>query len=453
MAKEPPRSEPGELPQPEPLYKTLLIAVAAHVALLSLSLVAKAPVAANTPAMDDAKGALFDIETLPEEPKAPAGEQPQAQAPPPDSERAKSIELPKSIPPGGRSSNIEANPSNSNPNVSAENTAPPGGEAGRPGAAGQEGGELPADSFSPPEGAPGNGGGQGGIITGLGGNPIWMVPGVMSAPPPPAPAPTHAPEAKATDSNIAGQVLGGALRKHDRELGLESSAGSVVASTLASVVRNSEAPPDARATFEIKLGPSGNVLGVRVVSSSAGNAGTWQGIAKRAAADLGSKSLGLGGTAAQGGATVTVKIESKVVYPAGSREKVDIQPVCAEEVIEEMVRTIAEGTAGEPSRGPINDPAVNRPDPSQGTRNSPEEEERKRRFCIPIGVMGKGDISNIGAHAQKVVRSTFTVNIPGQKMLEDVKEVDKRAPWSPADPNKVKPIRRKWKKKKKKPSN
>lgn len=453
MAGKQAKAKDGEFLPPEPLYKTLLPALLMHAALLSLALFAPKPAAENNALLEEKKGDWFDIETLPQSPKpsiapgqAPNAPEPKQEVQAPGALRAKSIELPKSAPPnqgaGAISSNSENNPSNSNPIESIE------------AAKGAGTGELPADSFSPPEGPPGSGKGDGqGIITGLGGSPVWMVPGVVASAPPPVPAPTKPPETRPTDSNIAGQVLGGALRKHDRELGLESPAGGVVASTLTSIVRNSEAPPDARATFEIKLGPSGNVLGVRVVSSTAGNASTWQNIAKRAAADLSSKTLGMTGDAANSGATVTVKIESKVVYPAGSREKVDIQPVCAEEVLEEMVRTISEGTAGEPSRGPINDPAVNRPDPSRGLRNSPEEEERKRRFCIPIGIKGSGDISNIGAHAQKVVRSTFKVDIQGQKMLEDVKEVDRRAPWSPADPNKVKPIRRKWKKKKPKPSN
>ncbi len=429
-----------------PLYKTLLAALVLHAALLSLARFAPKPALENAGLLEEKKGDWFDIETLPEPPKVKVPEAPPAEAPEPQgADKAKSIELPKSAP----------IPQRGGPISSDSQEPPPAGNPNELKGAGSEApgsSQLPEDSFSPPEGAPGNGGGQG-IITGLGGSPVWMVPGVLPSAPAPAPAPTKAPESTPTDSNIAGQVLSGALRKHDRELGLESPAGGVVASTITSLVRNSEAPPDARATFEIKLGPSGNVLGVRVVSSSAGNNATWQNIAKKAAADLKTKALGMLGDAATSGATVTVKIESKVVYPAGSREKIDVQPVCAEEVVQEMIRTISEGTAGEPSRGPINDPAVNPPNPAAGLANSPEEEERKRKFCIPIGIKGSGDISNLGAHTQKVVRSTFKIDIAGQKMLEDVKEVDRRAPWSPADPNKVKPIRQKWKKKKKKPSN
>jgi hypothetical protein len=53
---------------------------------------------------------------------------------------------------------------------------------------------------------------------------------------------------------------------------------------------------------------------------------------------------------------------------------------------------------------------------------------------------------------QKVVRSSFQVTVPGSKPLIDVKKVDTRAPWSPPDPNKVQRIKKKWPKKKKRPS-
>jgi hypothetical protein len=66
-------------------------------------------------------------------------------------------------------------------------------------------------------------------------------------------------------------------------------------------------------------------------------------------------------------------------------------------------------------------------------------------------VKGKGDISNIGAHMQTVVRSSFKVKVPGEKQLEDVKAIDQSAPWSRPDPDKVQKLRPKRPKKKKRP--
>ncbi|HLM74244.1 MAG TPA: hypothetical protein VK459_16175, partial [Polyangiaceae bacterium] len=305
------------------------------------------------------------------------------------------------------------------------------------------------NEFSPPEGPGGNG-----VVPGLDGRPVWALPGVLPEGPAPAAAPTTPTAPKPVDRDIAGQVISGSLRKKDQDIGLDLPAGGVVASAIAAAVRSSATPLDARATFEVRLGADGKVLSSRVVSSTAGQAGQWEGVAKKAAADLAARALTMSGDAAAKGATVTVKIESKVVYPAGSKEKYDVQPVCAEEVIQEAIENLTEGVGGEPPRGPIRDPAMNRPDPGKSSASvNAEDEDRKRRFCIPIGIKGKGDLSNLGAHTQKVVRSSFQVTVPGSKPLIDVKKVQTNAPWSPPDPNKVQRIKKKWPKKKKRPSN
>lgn len=444
----------------DPIWGALALAALLHVGLLAVERVAPEGHAPPVALVDTTKGDTFDIETvpLPGGPSAPPrpSEPPAEQASPraeraaqevPGAARAKVAAAPAlnepSIPSKSPSIQEESPPSPAQPppGTPGEGPAAPGEPGQPPAAAGP-----PSDSFSPPE-APGSGvlG-----VPGLNGTPVWAIPGVVASAPAAAPAPTAPIAPRPVDSDIAGQVLSGSQHKRDQALGIDLPAGGVVASTLASAVRGSEAPGDARATFEVRLGADGKVQGVRVVSATTGKADTWDRVARRVAADLGARALAMTGDAAARGATVTVKIESKIVYPAGSKEKIDVQPVCAEEVIEEMARSISEGTAGEPSRGPINDPAMNRPDPGK-LLPSAEDEERKRLFCIPIGIKGKGDISNIGAHTQKVVRSSFKVSIPGTKALEDVKKVDKRAPWSPEDPNKVKPIRPKRPKKKKRP--
>lgn len=418
------------------------------------------------PLVDTTRGDLFDIEVEPSNARAGAAldarSAPAKEAPPGgEASGPKALGSPAgdaragaraaktaSIKPGELRGNTALEPPSAPPGegekagpAAAAAAAATGGSPAPP--EGSPPGEgSPSDTFSPLEGpAP---------ITGLGGTPAWAIPGVLGPSASPAAAPTAAPAARPVDSNIAGQVLSGSLQKKDHAIGIDLPAGGVVASTIADAVRASEAPPDSRATFEVRLGPAGDVLGVRVVSSSAGNAATWERVAKGAGAALRGRGLSMNGDAASKGATVTVKIESKLVYPAGSKEKYDVQPVCANEVIEELLEGIGTPPGGDGARGPIKDPAVNRPDPSK-ERADPDADERRLRFCIPIGIKGKGDLSNLGAHMQTVVRSSFKVVVPGSKQLEDVKLVDQRAPWSKPDPNKVQKIRQKRIKKKKKP--
>jgi hypothetical protein len=465
-------------------WAALGIAALLHAALLALTPLFPASLKEAELPGDAVKGDLFDIETAPaparpsDEPRAAAAGEAdktaEAQSPPSE-QRAKTAEsaaesaaeraAEEETPPPGSGAlrakvaeRVTPEPAGAQvpepaaaqepaPSPEARSGAEPAaaagamGTAGTPGAPGQAPSEgPPGDAFSPLEGtAP---------LTGLGGTPVWSMPGVIGPGAAPRAAPTAAPGARPVDKNIAGQVLSGSLHKKDQEIGLDMPAGGVVASTIADAVRGSEVPKDVRATFEVKLGADGKVIGVRVVSSSAGDAGSWERIARNAGAALASRSLTMSGDAAARGATVTVKIESKIVYPAGTKVKYDVAPVCANEVIEDLIDGLS--TPIDPGRGPINDPAVNRPDPGKETAE-PKAEERRRLFCIPIGVKGSGDLSNLGAPMQTVVRSSFKVNVPGSKQLEDVKEVDQRAPWSKPDPNKVQKIRPKWKKKKKKP--
>ncbi|NUQ76835.1 MAG: hypothetical protein HUU21_25150 [Polyangiaceae bacterium] len=449
----------------DPIGKALLAAAILHAASIAAARFFPAPEPPPA-AVDIVKGDLFDIELSPSAPALPPSPPPGEPAPAPIDEPEEQAERPPSHAAGAARAKIAPSFKSIEPNsppIRPDSAPPPAGIPGEPGAPNQSGEiagtpAMPSPSggsdneFSPPEGP----GGGNGVITGLNGQPIWAMPGVLPQAPAPAAAPTTPTAPKPVDRNIAGHVISGTLRKKDQEIGLDLPAGGVVATTIAAAVRSSATPNDARATFEVRLGADGKVLSTRVVSATAGDAGQWEGVAKKAAADLASRPLTMSGDAAEKGAVVTVKIESKVVYPAGSKEKYDIQPVCAEEVIQQALEAIAEGgVGGEPPRGPIRDPAMNRPDPgkSSGVLNA-EDEDRKRRFCIPIGIAGKGDISNIGAHTQRVVRSSFQVTVPGSKPLIDVKKVDTRAPWSPPDPNKVQRIKKKWpKKKKKRPSN
>ena len=209
-----------------------------------------------------------------------------------------------------------------------------------------------------------------------------------------------------------------------------------------SAVRTS-APVDARATFEVKLGGGGQVESVRLVSASAGDAGTWARVVASARGSLGTRALQMSGDGK--GATVIVKVESNVQFPAGSKKAVDVTPVCAEEELAKIAEAMKNGLSPDLTRGPLPEPGM------VAIPDDGPEGERKRRFCIPVGIRGKGDVSNIGAHAVNVVKSTFTVTRPGEKALDPdaVRPIDTRVPWAPEDPTKVRPAMPKKKKKKK----
>lgn len=292
-------------------------------------------------------------------------------------------------------------------------------------------------------GGPAGGSDVAALPPGIGGARLWSIPGMIPGAAPPKPASTVASGPPPVDTNVAGQVLSGSLSKKDKAIGIGLPAAGAVATTLADAVRSS-APVDARATFEVKLGTGGQVESVRLVSASAGDAGTWARVVASAKGSLGGRALQMSGDGKP--ATVIVKVESNTQFPAGSKKAVDMQPVCAEEELAKMADAIQNGLNADIQRGP-------RPEPGMAALPADDgpEAERKRRFCIPVGMRGKGDVSNLGAHAVNVVKSTFTVTKPGEKALDPdaVRPIDTRVPWAPEDPTKVRPALPKKKKKKK----
>jgi hypothetical protein len=177
-----------------------------------------------------------------------------------------------------------------------------------------------ATPSAPPEeyGAlpPGPGTGTG-LPPGLGGAPVWAVPGVVPEAPRPAPAPTTIAPGPMVDRDIAGKLVRETMREKDRGLGLDLPGAGTIGSVIAEVVRGSATPDVAKATFEVRIAPGGKVASVRVVRSSAGNAGEWSGVASAVNARLSSREFTLP-TAYAAGAIVMVEAVSKVQYPDGT---------------------------------------------------------------------------------------------------------------------------------------
>jgi len=198
-------------------------------------------------------------------------------------------------------------------NPSPETTSSPA-----PGPAPTSSGQAPKDEFDPL--LPDNGGG--GVLVGPpglgGGRPVWTIPGVLPESGRPAPAPTTPGPQPEVDKNIAGKVLNEGLRARDKALGIDLPAAGTVATAVGNAVRGTETPNEGRATFVVRLSPTGQVLDVRLASASAGGQDVWQRAAQEAAARLKGKSLTMTG-AYKDGATVYVDVVSAILLPDGTK--------------------------------------------------------------------------------------------------------------------------------------
>ncbi|EYF00448.1 hypothetical protein [Chondromyces apiculatus] len=162
------------------------------------------------------------------------------------------------------------------------------------------------------------------VAPGLGGVPVWQVPGVLPDHKPAGPAPTVAPARPDTPTDKAGQLLREAMRTKDKALGLDLPAAGTVASAVVEAARAGDTPMKARATFEVRLSGSGQVLGARLVSSNAGSPDVWAQVAQAAKSRLSGRALVMPSTFAKG-AVVYVSIVSSVRMPSGSEGGVNLQ--------------------------------------------------------------------------------------------------------------------------------
>lgn len=155
-------------------------------------------------------------------------------------------------------------------------------------------------------------------LPGLGKNNIWTVPGVLSDSGRPAPAPTAPPASKPTDRDIAGKVLRGEMKSHDKDIGIDLPGAGTVASAVGAAVRSLETPNEGRASFAVRLSPQGKVLEVKLISNSTGNREVWERAARAAAAQLKSRTLAMTGEFSKG-AMVYVNVSSDLVMPSGTK--------------------------------------------------------------------------------------------------------------------------------------
>lgn len=252
-------------------------------------------------------------------------------------------------------------------------------------------------------------------VPGLGSTPVWAsVPGLFPSTAGVA-APTSAPKARPVDPESANRVLSSTMRSRDATLGLSVPAAQIVAGTVADATRTVPVPHNTRASFEVQLAPDGSVRSTKVISASGGDAAAWDAAAKSVAASLGGRSLAMGADGARSGATVVVSVTTKHVYPAGTSRRAEVKPVCANQLINDL----ADAASTQP--GP---PTGNAPGPSLFT-------DENGRPCIPVGVAGISDVSNLGATKQIQVQTKTQVKIAGASDLPSapIERVDNSAPW------------------------
>jgi hypothetical protein len=314
------------------------------------------------------------------------------------------------------------------PEVDGEK-APPGGEN----KAGLETGPAlpPNDGFSPLEAGP-----SGGIGSLIPGGTLGLAGRIAIAGSEGEAAPTTAPAAKQADGATVNKLLSSTLLGQTRAKGIDLPATQVVVGAVSSQTRTLSVPHNTRASFTVKLGPGGKVQGVKVSSASAGDASAWEGAAKAVAAQLSGKQLGLG-DAASSGATVVVSVTVRHVFPTGSAKGADVKPVCANQ----MINDILDATDKKPA--------------AAGEATIPLFTDENGRPCIPVGVGGTADAANIGATKQIQVTTSTKVLVDGKEALpldilpvnKDIVDTGKGGP-KPVLPQKLRKQKRDREKKK-----
>lgn len=224
---------------------------------------------------------------------------------------------------------------------------------------------------------------------------LWEMAGGLDLGGGPA-APTKAPAARPLDGATPSQIIASTLRDADRAAGITMPSTAVVTSAVSVATRSVSVPHNTRATFEVKLGPGGNVLSARVLKHSGGNKAQWDAAAKSVAASLSGRGLDIGQAKS---ATVLVNVTTKHVYPAGTAKAADVKPVCANQIINDL----ADGLDKNPDKNP--EPSV------------PLFQDENGRPCIPVGVAGISDAANLGAQKQIQVQTSSTVLIDGKAAL------------------------------------
>ncbi|AUX39698.1 hypothetical protein SOCE26_010930 [Sorangium cellulosum] len=150
---------------------------------------------------------------------------------------------------------------------------------------------------------------------GLGGVPVWALPGVLPGAPPAGSLAAVRPLAPVRPapprSARSGADPGGGAPA------LVFPAAGTLASAVADEVSSSAAPDVSESSFELTLNAKGQLVSVRFLDANAGNGEDWRRIAQAVLRRFSGRTLSMNGDFAAGG-KVTVHVSSRVVMPDGT---------------------------------------------------------------------------------------------------------------------------------------
>ncbi|XYH94602.1 hypothetical protein ACMHYB_43245 [Sorangium sp. So ce1128] len=281
-------------------YRPASLAIALHILIPLLAHVARPLRAARTDAPGHLPGDEQPVDLLLAEP-APRVAEPAPRVAAAKAPAAKAPAAPPGAPslalsrPGRRTESGGSRP--------VEPTTPSPDDAAAPPAQADARSPAAPDEYGVPPDAP-----RPAAAPGLGGAPVWSIPGVIG------------PSAAAAAPSALGP------RNESTPARSPEAAPPPFAAALASdvldVVRQTNTPVDGSATFEVRLDARGGLLGIQLKGSSDDPA--WRRAARALKQRLAGRSFPLPASLSQG-ATVYIDVTSTVAHPSGGKEVAELE--------------------------------------------------------------------------------------------------------------------------------
>ncbi|WP_438042721.1 hypothetical protein [Sorangium sp. So ce128] len=173
---------------------------------------------------------------------------------------------------------------------------------------------APSDAAHTPPGAP-DSPPPAAAPPGLGGAPIWVLPGVLPVEPPARSRASERPLAPVRP--VPERSARSDAAKDGRQPVLVFPAAGVLASAVAEEVSSSAVPPDSESSFELTLDAKGRLVSVRFLEANTGNGDDFRRVAQAVLKRFSARALAMNGDFTAG-SRVTVHVTSRVVMPDGT---------------------------------------------------------------------------------------------------------------------------------------
>lgn len=136
------------------------------------------------------------------------------------------------------------------------------------------------------------------------------------------PAPTEPPARRKVDGAAAAEAIAAGIRAHDRTLGMGNPEQTRIGHAVQIAGRETGVPSRTRFRVTLNLDKAGALLGVKLVSASAGSEAVWSQFLATVRADLSSSPIPLGPDAKIAGAVVVVDAMLIHAFPTGTDQRV-----------------------------------------------------------------------------------------------------------------------------------